>query len=355
MRSVAHKPRLAWAVAFLSGACFGFAILVRLPIVLLLPGVAVLLVGPTWRTWINGGVVAFAAGLGLCGLLPLLIHQQHLAGAWYLPTYSRTDDTPPTFSVLATNFLYYLGNGYGSQYRDLLLTSFVGLVGLALWRGRASDTGSPLSWSRLIVAALVLWWVPTLFFLTHRVTVPYYQFPSMFAAAVLLGLGGLAISCCNRADKPATFTWRRRLGLAAALVPCFLAPGLAWQNRPDTFATPEVGAHHTHFPAELTDERAWVFADTLSGTLWYEERRAAYKADETFAGPRTRAVVYRFIFERGEPFYVIRDCPEMQPVLDEIEQLGGTLESRGEVDGYPYYLIHWPEAGPNGADSPKAG
>jgi hypothetical protein len=29
-------------------------------------------------------------------------------------------------------------------------------------------------------------------------------------------------------------------------------------------------------------------------------------------------------------------------VLDEIVQLGGTLEQRGEVDGYPYYLIHWP-------------
>jgi hypothetical protein len=32
----------------------------------------------------------------------------------------------------------------------------------------------------------------------------------------------------------------------------------------------------------------------------------------------------------------------MRPVEDEIVQFGGKLELRGEVDGYSYFLIHWP-------------
>ena len=36
----------------------------------------------------------------------------------------------------------------------------------------------------------------------------------------------------------------------------------------------------------------------------------------------------------------------MQPLEDEIVKLGGTLEQRGDINGYPFFLIHWPAGGP---------
>jgi len=74
----------------------------------------------------------------------------------------------------------------------------------------------------------------------------------------------------------------------------------------------------------------------------------ASRTARPLATPATRALVYRFIAARREPQYVIRDSLEMQPVLDEIMRMGGIPEERGKIDGYPYYLIHWPEAGPAG-------
>ena len=52
--------------------------------------------------------------------------------------------------------------------------------------------------------------------------------------------------------------------------------------------------------------------------------------------------MFNFVRSRGEPQYVVNDDPSMQAMLDEIIQLGGRLERPGEVNRYPYYLIHWP-------------
>ena len=52
--------------------------------------------------------------------------------------------------------------------------------------------------------------------------------------------------------------------------------------------------------------------------------------------------MYEFVIRRGEPQYIISDHAGMDAVADEIVQLRGTLERRGEVDGYSYFLIHWP-------------
>jgi hypothetical protein len=130
LRSAAGTPRAAAVVAFLGGACFGFAILVRVTVVLLLPGALVLLVGADRRTWLNRSVVGFACGVGLCGVFPLLLHQQRITGAWYLPTYGANDREPPGLAALAANVPYYLWDGAGARYNWVPFTLAVGLAGL---------------------------------------------------------------------------------------------------------------------------------------------------------------------------------------------------------------------------------
>jgi hypothetical protein len=82
----------------------------------------------------------------------------------------------------------------------------------------------------------------------------------------------------------------------------------------------------------------------LSGTLWYYAKKPAFKI--MFTDPETRALVYRFVFERREPQYIIRDSPETQRLMNEISHMGGQLEPRGKVGAYPYFAISWPQDGP---------
>jgi hypothetical protein len=341
---LAAKPRASGLAAFAGGACFGLAVLVRLPVLLLLPGALVLLHGGGRRPWVNR-TLAFGAGLLLCGVLPLLAHQQQVAGAWYLPTYGHDDASPPSLAVLTRAVPFYLGDGPGGGYNRTLLPSLAGAAGLAVLTRRGGDERPPLGWGRLGLSVLALWGVPMTYFLTHRVPIWYYQVPATFAAVVVLALGGLTMECL--APPPAAGApggpWRW-LALAAALFPGLGALERSWECRPATFPPAEARARRLDVPVELADERAWVFADRLTGPLWYEAEKPAHKVP--FANTRTRAVVYRFVFERGEPQYVIRDSPDMQAILDEIERMGGTLEPRGEVDGCPYFLVRWPSTGP---------
>jgi hypothetical protein len=164
---------------------------------------------------------------------------------------------------------------------------------------------------------------------------------------VVLALGGLAVGwLARRSGEGAGATGGGRLGkpaLAAALVPGIVAVGWAWVSRPQAPPS-EASAYRLDVPAELTDERAWVYADELTGPLWYYAGRPAHKI--WWTDPATRALVYRFVFERGEPQYVVQDSESMQSVLNEIERMGGTVELRGEVDRFPYFLVRWPERGP---------
>ena len=56
--------------------------------------------------------------------------------------------------------------------------------------------------------------------------------------------------------------------------------------------------------------------------------------------------MYRFVFERDEPQYLIRDSESFEEYLDEVTRLGGQLEERGRVADQPYFEIRWPESGP---------
>jgi hypothetical protein len=357
-RAVAEKSRISWIAAFLAGVCFGFAVIVRLPVLFLLPGMLILLLGTTWRKLISPALIAFGVGVALCGALPLLAHQQRVAGMWYLSTYSSLDNMPPSLSVLESTIPFYFEGGLGSRYNWFLVVTLVGFSGLVLSRAcRESGPRAPIGWARLFLAVLVLWGVSTAYFLTHRITILYYQIPATFAAVLILALGAFTLELKARETGEAEQSGERGLcrllrllSMAVAFVPGLIALERAWPSRPRAPLSTDVPARQVVFPAELTDDRIWIFADMQTGPLWYYANQSSFKI--RFTDPATRALVCRYVFERGEPLYVIRDCAEMQDVLEAIEQLGGILEPRGEADGCPYYLVHWPQRGPGQTPQP---
>jgi hypothetical protein len=134
------------------------------------------------------------------------------------------------------------------------------------------------------------------------------------------------------------------VALALALLPGIATLVPAWLAYVRDAAPIARPARHFVLPAELSAEHAWVWADLLSGTFWYYGNKPAFKIG--FTVPDTRALVYGFVFERGESQYLVRDSATMQEIMQEISHMGGRLEPRGEVQGYPYFLIHWPKGGP---------
>ena len=53
---------------------------------------------------------------------------------------------------------------------------------------------------RTLMAAALIWGTSTAYFLTHKIAIPYYQIPAMFAVLVLLALSGLTRQVLH--DKP---------------------------------------------------------------------------------------------------------------------------------------------------------
>ncbi len=341
--------------SLLSGLAFGFAVLDRLPVMLLLPGFLLIIWRNSWSGFIKEGAAAFCAGLSIFGIFPLLIHQQKLTGAWFLPTYAAYDNTTPNLAIILRNVSFYISATPGSEFNWWLLVFVAGFVGFAfaLRHGTAiMPLAQSLNKSQMALATLALWCVPTAYFLTHEVTISYYLLPSTFAVAVFLALGVFTIemrAAAVTSSSPHNSLFRftangwRNLALVLALMPGGLALERAW-SLSQLPSPPPSQAHNVTLPAEVSDEHAWVWADMYTGTLWYYAQKPAYKI--TFSDPATRALVFRFVFDRGEPQYLLRDSPDMQKMMDEISGLGGALEPRGEIDHQPYYLIHWPPSGP---------
>jgi hypothetical protein len=344
-----NRNRLAFLSAFAAGLFLGFATLIRLPCIFLAPGFLILLWPNTWRIGIKSLPVLFGLGVVLTGILPVLFHQQVIAGAWFLPTYASVDAALPTFERVSHNLSYFFGDGPAAQDNWALLYAFIGFSGfvIATRPGHGSQIGKRfgLSWRRVFFAALVMWLLPTIFFLTHWVVGPHYAIPATFGALVLIGFGSLAIEATS---GPVVRQGRNALWWLALVF--LLAPGLAalkhaWSEQSPNPAPDQPIAHaQIVLPAELADERAWIWADFLTGTLWYYANKPAYKIQ--FTNPETRAMIFRFVFERGESQYLIRDSESMQTYMDEISRLGGRLEQKGKVDGQPYFLVAWPTEGP---------
>jgi 4-amino-4-deoxy-L-arabinose transferase-like glycosyltransferase len=345
-----HDRRRApalWLFALLAGALFGFAVLVRPPVGFVLPGLLALLWPAQLRALLKSALLPFGLGVLVGGVLPLGLFQNRLVGAWYLPTYGRSDMALPTLEAFRSNLSFYLGHGEGNTDNWILIAVVVCCVCLIQWPGRLgkSDQKPPAGamWQRLLVAASLMWALPMLYFLTHKVAVHFYAVPATFATGLLLALGVLFLELKKKTNDLSS---ARGIRLAALIV-VTIAPGLIVMNQLRATWLPaasEAKPRQFVIPAELADEHSWIWGGMLTGTLWYYGRIPAYKVQ--FTVPPTRALLYEFVSARGEKQYFIRDSPDMQMLENEIIALGGTLELRGSVDDYPYFLIHWPPSGP---------
>jgi hypothetical protein len=343
-----------WALlsAFGAGLFLGVATLIRLPSILFAPGLLIILWPKRWPAAFRGLPAAFMVGI-VPAVIPILINQHVTAGAWYLSTYARTDTTRPTFETLKNNFKYYFVDGYPTVDNWALPYALVGFCGFALamyvTRRLNRQNALGLSLRRLFLAAFVLWFVPTAYFLMHSVTAIHYSILTVFTSVSMLAFGSLAIEATSTAT---TLRFEHRNKLQFVALALVLVTGLATLHKvrsgreATAITTPvQAVAHPTIvLPPEMADERAWVWADLLTGSLWYYANKPAFKIQ--FSNPETRALVFRFVFERGDRQYLIQDSDLMQRYMDEIVKLGGTLEPRGKVDGQPYYFVRWPSDGP---------
>ena len=89
LRSGPGRGRAAWATALVGGCLIGFTILIRLPMICLIPGLLTLLWPQSWRPSMRDLLLPFSLGVMVTGVVPLLAYQHYMAGAWYLPTYGR--------------------------------------------------------------------------------------------------------------------------------------------------------------------------------------------------------------------------------------------------------------------------
>ena len=347
------RPRAAWVEALVAGLLLGFCTLIRLPTILLTPGLVVLLWPNRWRIRLNDLPVIFCFGVLVAGVIPVLINQQHVAGAWYMPTYASVDAALPNVARVKENVGFFFGReGPAAKDNWALLAAGVGFAGFAIAGRNRSERQSGLTWKRIALAAFIVWLISTIFFVTHWVTGPHYMIPSIFASVVLLAYGALAIEVNERSSgfqfKPTrVVSW---LALLFVLLPGIVVFYRAVEERTNAPAPPGPNAHApVALPPELADDTAWVWADLTTGTLWYYDHKPAFKIQ--FTDPQTRASLFKFVFDRGERQYLVQDSAEMQRFMREIIQLGGTLELRGKIERHPYFLVHWPANGPAAAQT----
>src|SRR5690349_20966160 len=224
--NTSSHDRLALVCALLAGLSLGFATMIRLPSFLLSAGFLVLL-WPGLRNFrIKSLPVAFALGVTIAGVLPVVINQQRTAGAWYLTTYSRADAEPPTLRYVGQSASYFLVNGEGSVDNWALLAGAIGLIGfLLLYVRRDSEQFNRLglSWKRFVLAVVLLW-VPTLcYFLLHRINGAHYLTSAVLATVTLLGFGAFAIEITS----PVALRFEPRRVLSWVALALILWPGAA--------------------------------------------------------------------------------------------------------------------------------
>jgi hypothetical protein len=349
----AGRDRLALLCALLAGLALGFATMIRLPSFLLSAGFLVLL-WPGFRNFrIKSLPVAFALGATITGVIPVVINQHNVAGAWYLSTYASVDAAPPTLARLSENITYFLWSGHASVDNWAVVAGFIGLIGFLMFylrRDPAQSNRLGLSWKQFVLAVVLLWLIPVCYFLTHRITGAHYMISSIFATLTLAGFGALALEITS--TVPLRFEPRRILSwvaLVLVLWPVYGTVQRVWAQR-DLGPVPKTSTTHAPIllPAELVDDRAWIWADLLTGSLWYYANKPAFKIQ--FTDEETRARIYKFVADRGERQYLIQDSEQMKVYIAEIEKLGGRLEMRGKVDGQPYFLVVWPNGVPAIAD-----
>ena len=336
-------PRWSYSLALLSGLLFGFCVLIRLPALLLLPGLCLLYAHwPLERRAILRAL-ALLAGMAAGGAIPLAFHQQRVTGAWYMSTYSRLHDVPASWASLAENWHYYFGGGSGSLDNWGLFWALPGVVGCALLlTARGREKG------RVLAAGFVMWLIPCAYFMRHVVNAQYYMAPSLLGAVALLA-GAFFLLEARPAEAVLRFGPLRALLLVLTLLPGLAVCRDAWQTRAALADNkPPAAPGALEAPEELMDARAWIWSDELSGSFWYYAQRPAFKLD--FATAPVRERIFRLAFERNEPQYVVADNSAMYEVMAQIRSLGGQLEQRGTVGGFQYFRVRWDSVGPRETD-----
>lgn len=347
------RKGLALLCALVAGLSLGLATMIRLPSFLLSAGFLVLL-WPGFRNFkIKSLPVAFALGVTIMGVIPVVINQHKVAGAWYLTTYSRADAEPPTLKYLRQNISYFLVNGNGTVDNWAIFAGFIGFIGfLMLYPRRDSEQFNRLglSWKRLVLAVMLLWLTTLCYFLAHRITSGHYMISAVFATVTLLGFGAFAMEITStvapRFERRRILSW---VALVLILWPGAVTLKRVWSER---YTGPAPESAYTRppilLPSELVDDSAWIWADLLTGSLWYYANKPAFKIQ--FTDEEIRAKMFKFVWERGDRQYLIQDSEQMKVYIAEIERLGGRLEMRGKVDGQPYFLVVWPDGGPSVAE-----
>src|SRR6185295_18789742 len=274
-RFTSEKRRLAWWAAFCAGLFLGLATLIRMPVILLVPGCLVLIWPRGWIPRFKDAVSAFGLGVVCAGIAPLLVHQHRIAGAWYLPTYSSGDTSSPSLDInlLKSNLAFYFINGPGSRHNWELYILSGGLVGMILLLAAFGPPRPGVSWKRIVGSALTLWAIPTAYFMTHIIPIAYYPTPATFGTALLVTFAAFTIEA-SLADAGSYAGAAKLRGLRWIFLALALLPGLAtvervWSAPSITHNVIEETYPDLIVPAELADERAWVWSEGLSGTLWY--------------------------------------------------------------------------------------
>src|SRR2546430_17675969 len=90
-----------------------------------------------------------------------------------------------------------------------------------------------LSYTRLGVAAFLIWILSTVFFLSHAVHGLHYAMPAIFASVALIGLGSLGIEATSTRSADSTPKSRSRLviGIALIILSAALSANHAWRER----------------------------------------------------------------------------------------------------------------------------
>jgi hypothetical protein len=340
---LAHGRRGGWMVLLvaLAGASAGYAVLMRMTVVLFVPGMVVIVwAGAEALAARLSRVGAFLGAMLCAGVLPLLLHQRALTGSLFISTYGRRDATAPTLDVLGANFAHYF-TGDGSLGNWALLVSALAALAGAVLAGRSrTESRGLFAW---LIGAAVLFVVPTLFYLTHTTTTPYYQLPTVLVTVLAVALG-LAVG--GRQHVPSAAQLPR--GAALLLLLALLTPGTAHiviACIPPTLQhVDNAPAHNLVLPQVVLQPDVWIYGERFTGTLWYFH---GIHAQNLLQGtPQTRYLLYRFAFDRGEKQYLIYDVDTLRPVVDEAAHAGATFPQVGTCDGRPVVEIVWPPGGP---------
>jgi hypothetical protein len=338
----AYGRRGGWIAILvaLAGAGAGYALLMRVTIVLFVPGfLALVYLGAQQRrARLMRAAVFLMAGF-CAGVLPLLLHQQALTGALWTSTYGRRDVTAPTLDALATNAAWYF-TGDGSLGNWALLVTLLGAAAAIVLLRRSPAARALWHW---LLAAATLFLIPTAFYLTHTTTTPYYQLPTIL---VTVAAAALALAAAARGQAPAAAT--PHPSTAPLLLLGLLLPGLAHLVvaciPPNLRYTDRAAEHDLALPAALRAPNVWIYGERFTGTLWYYH---GLHAQNPLQGtPQTRYLLYRFAFDRGEKQYLIYDVDSLEPIVAEARRLGATFPQVGHFDHRPVVEIVWPPAGP---------